>query len=268
VFHAVSSTIPLAIIPQENSTFGAVIETGDLLRLPITGTDIFVAGETTLSIQHCLLVRRGVKLEHVETILSHEQALGQCRNFISTNIPGASIVKMSSTGAAAQALLSPPNDGRDPFKCAAICSSIIATIFGDLEVLHEGIQDAQANFTRFYILSRTLTFEHLLPAKDAPSKRALVRLSSSPVTLSHDMGHSAPTITQFLIALKLSAIRIDRRPSSYPVPFHDVYLVELQHDIGDGTTAQQDMQPWVLEVEAGLERVRNIGGEAVLLGIW
>ena len=74
VFHAVSSTIPLAIIPQENSTFGAVIETGDLLRLPITGTDIFVAGETTLSIQHCLLVRRGVKLEHVETILSHEQA--------------------------------------------------------------------------------------------------------------------------------------------------------------------------------------------------
>ena len=54
---------------------------------------------------------------------------------------------MPSTGAAAQALLSPPNEGRDPFKCAAICSSIIATIFGDLEVLHEGIQDAQGDLT-------------------------------------------------------------------------------------------------------------------------
>jgi prephenate dehydratase len=74
VFNAVSSTIPLALIPKENSTFGAVIETNDLLRLPTTGKDIFVAGETTLSIQHCLLVRRGVRLEQIETILSHEQA--------------------------------------------------------------------------------------------------------------------------------------------------------------------------------------------------
>jgi len=271
VFHAVSSTIPLALIPQENSTFGAVVETGDLLRLPIAGTDIFVAGETTLSIQHCLLVRRGVKLEHIETILSHEQALGQCRNFISTNIPGASTIKMPSTGAAAQALLSPPDEGRDPFKCAAICSSIIATIFSDLEVLREGIQDSKANFTRFYILSRTLTFENFPPAKDAQSKRALVRLSSSPVALSREMVHSAPTITQFLIALKLSAIRIDRRPSYYPVPFHDVYLVELQHGIGNRSTAQsaqQGIQPWKSEIEAGLERVKDIGGEAVLLGMW
>ena len=74
MFNSVSSAIPLALIPQENSTFGAVIETDDLLRLRAAGTEIFVAGETTLSIQHCLLVRRGVKLEHIETILSHEQA--------------------------------------------------------------------------------------------------------------------------------------------------------------------------------------------------
>jgi hypothetical protein len=74
VVNAVSSAIPLALIPQENSTFGAVIETSDVLRLPIAGQGIFVAGETTLNIQHCLLVRRGVKFEHIETILSHEQA--------------------------------------------------------------------------------------------------------------------------------------------------------------------------------------------------
>jgi prephenate dehydratase len=71
------------------------------------------------------------------------KALGQCRNFISTNIPGASTVKMPSTGAAAQVLLSPPNENRDPFKCAAICSRMFATIFNDLEILHEGIQDVE-----------------------------------------------------------------------------------------------------------------------------
>lgn len=74
MFNAVSSDTPLALIPQENSTYGAVIETDDLLRLPTTGKDIFVVGETTLSIQHCLLVRKGVQFQQIENILSHEQA--------------------------------------------------------------------------------------------------------------------------------------------------------------------------------------------------
>lgn len=73
VFNSVSSTIPLALVPQENSIFGAVIETDDLLRLPITGRDVFVVGETTLAIQHCLIVRKGVQFEEIETVLSHEQ---------------------------------------------------------------------------------------------------------------------------------------------------------------------------------------------------
>jgi len=271
VFNAVSSDTPLALIPQENSTYGAVIETDDLLRLPTTGKDIFVVGETTLSIQHCLLVRKGVQFQQIENILSHEQALGQCRDFISTNIPGASVVKMPSTSAAAQALLLPPTENRDPFKCAAICSSIVATVFDGLEILREGIQDAEANFTRFYILSTTLAFEHIPPPKDGPPKHALVRLSSSGMATSVDM-HSAPTITQLLIALKLSAIRIDRRPSSYPVPFHDVYLVELQQNLKDGDTEKglhKVIEPhWISEVKAGLDRVKDIGGEAILLGVW
>jgi prephenate dehydratase len=74
VLNSVSSAIPLALIPQENSTFGAVIETDDLLCLHPIGKEIFVAGETTLGIQHCLLVRKGVELEHIDTVLSHEQA--------------------------------------------------------------------------------------------------------------------------------------------------------------------------------------------------
>jgi prephenate dehydratase len=128
-----------------------------------------------------------------------------------------------------------------------------------------------ANFTRFYILSTTLAFEHIPPPKDGPPKHALVRLSSSGMATSVDM-HSAPTITQLLIALKLSAIRIDRRPSSYPVPFHDVYLVELQQNLKDGNTEKglhKVIEPhWISEVKAGLDRVKDIGGEAILLGVW
>jgi hypothetical protein len=128
-----------------------------------------------------------------------------------------------------------------------------------------------ANFTRFYILSTTLAFDHVPPPKDAPPKRALVRLSSSGMAPTGDM-HSAPTITQLLITLKLSAIRVDRRPSSYPVPFHDVYLVELQRDLKDGGTEKSlhkaIEQQWISEVKAGLDLVKEIGGEAILLGVW
>jgi predicted enzyme related to lactoylglutathione lyase len=56
------------------------------------------------------------------------------------------------------------------------------------------------------------------------------------------------------------------------MPFHDVYLVELQQDTGNMATAQRVQQgteqPWILEVDAALERVKKEGGEAVLVGIW
>lgn len=63
----------LAVVPQENSTFGAVIETYDSLKLPSTGTHTFVSGAISIGIQHCLIVLNGVKLEDIETVMSHEQ---------------------------------------------------------------------------------------------------------------------------------------------------------------------------------------------------
>ena len=97
VFTSVSSAIPFALVPQENSIFGAVIETNDFLRLPITGRDLFVAGETTLSIQHCLVVRKGVQLKDIETVLSHEQVSRRCSALFN-----CSIKRLSGLGSMSQ----------------------------------------------------------------------------------------------------------------------------------------------------------------------
>lgn len=70
VFLSLSYAVPFGVVPQENSIFGSVTETYDVLRKPDTGV---VCGEVTLAVQHCLLVRRGVKLEDIEQVLSHEQ---------------------------------------------------------------------------------------------------------------------------------------------------------------------------------------------------
>jgi prephenate dehydratase len=70
VFDSVPFTADLGVVPQENSTFGSVIETYDTLRRPDTR---FVRGEIILQVQHCLLVRQGVKLDDIKKIMSHEQ---------------------------------------------------------------------------------------------------------------------------------------------------------------------------------------------------
>lgn len=63
------------------------------------------------------------------------QALGQCQQFLATHLPSATLVKTSSTAAAAKALLdNGPN-------CAAIASKVCVTLFDGLVVQFEGIQN-------------------------------------------------------------------------------------------------------------------------------
>jgi prephenate dehydratase len=69
VFTVLSERIPVGVIPHENSIFGTVTETYDLLR----DTSRFVCGEVTRKIEHCLLVQKGVQIHQIKRIFSHEQ---------------------------------------------------------------------------------------------------------------------------------------------------------------------------------------------------
>ena len=70
VFKALSLKVPIGVVPQENSIFGSVIETYDLLKIPDAA---FIRGEITLKVDHCLLARKGVQHNDIRRILSHEQ---------------------------------------------------------------------------------------------------------------------------------------------------------------------------------------------------
>ncbi|KAJ6623409.1 Prephenate dehydratase-domain-containing protein [Mycena sp. CBHHK59/15] len=251
VFNAVSSGVAHAgIIPQENTIFGGVVETYDALRNPDPGV---IRGEIVLEVQHCLLVRRGVKFDEIQRIMSHEQALGQCRGFIAKNFKSASMVKMASTAAAARALLTASNS-------AAICSKLCATVFDGLDVLFEGIQDQKSNFTRFYVL--TASKDVRLPPPSSPimgQTRCLVRLSSA-----RDPSSPPVSITQLLSALAMTVSRLDRRPQiDNTVPFRDLYFAELERASGVNTDT-----PWMPDIQQAMDRVRAAGGHIDLLGIW
>ena len=75
VFHSVGPfrDLTLALLPQENSIFGIVTETYDLLRSSELGESKWIRGAVTLPVQHCLIVRRGKTMRDIKTVLSHEQ---------------------------------------------------------------------------------------------------------------------------------------------------------------------------------------------------
>ncbi|KAF7295123.1 Prephenate dehydratase domain-containing protein [Mycena indigotica] len=235
VFEAVASrTVNFGVVPQENSFFGSVIETYDAFRDEQPG---FVLDEIILPVQHCLLAPQGVKPSDIRRIQSHEQAIGQCRTFLSQYFPSASLEKVSSTAAAAEAVLKHCDS-------AAICSRICTVVFDGLQVLFQNIQDHQNNRTRFYVLAPDATSQ--LPLPRPISSKGLIRILPT----------DSRRIAMALATLSLPVSRIDRRPDTKSLePFQDVYFVEVEEtDVG--------------EVVQGIQRLQSTKVEAKLLGLW
>ncbi|KAG2159963.1 Prephenate dehydratase-domain-containing protein [Suillus bovinus] len=256
VVESLSSELPFGIIPQENSTNGSVVETYNLLRCEFVGRDSFVRGETHLPIKHSLVVRKNVKIEDIEYVFSHEQALGQCKAFLKEILPRASLVPTDSTASAARTLLGPPSDNFDPFKSAAICSTVVTSLFPGLEVLHTGIQDGESNMTRFYIVSYGVDVQVPWQTPPIHQKRALIRLLPDTDSVSWDFSRA-------IKALKIPISRIDRRPSPYSSTFHDIYFLEVFAEGG-----KESDVTWCDCVNQAVERLRQAGLESTVLGIW
>ena len=129
-----------ALLPLENSLAGTVGEALDaLLR-----TSLVVTGEVILPVHHQLLGAPGSRLEDVQLVMSHPQALAQCERFLSER--EVTVVVEADTAGAARRL----RDDGDP-TTAVIASRRAAERYG-LNVLAAEVQDAEPNLTRFAVV--------------------------------------------------------------------------------------------------------------------
>ncbi|MDB5706964.1 MAG: prephenate dehydratase [Sphingomonas bacterium] len=129
-----------AIIPIENSLHGRVADMHFLL--PESG--LTITGEHFLPIHYALM--GSGPIEGVREAMSHPQALGQCRHWLRER--GIKPVAYPDTAGAA-ALVAEIGDPT----VAALAPPMAAPIYG-LDVLGDGIADADHNTTRFLVLAR------------------------------------------------------------------------------------------------------------------
>src|SRR5262245_11983660 len=86
------------VVPVENSTEGVVNHTLDTFL----GSELKISAEIVLEVNQCLLVRAGLDPAGIDRVYSHPQGLAQCRRWLSTNLPRATLVESSSTSEAAR----------------------------------------------------------------------------------------------------------------------------------------------------------------------
>jgi chorismate mutase / prephenate dehydratase len=156
VFEEVNrSHVDFGVVPLENSTEGGITDTLDMfMRLP----QLTITAEVRLKIHHNLLAN--CDQEQIRRVYSKPQALAQCRNWLSKNLPHADLKDVSSTAVAAQLAQQEPG-------AAAVASRQAAVRYG-LRILFEDIEDYTNNETRFAVIG------HQAAPKSGSDKTALM----------------------------------------------------------------------------------------------
>ncbi|MBR1669629.1 MAG: prephenate dehydratase [Butyrivibrio sp.] len=131
-----------AVLPIENSTAGIVSEVYDLL----TEYECYIIGEQIIEIRHCLMGLKGAQLSDIRTVYSHPQSLMQSARFLSEH-PQINQISMKNNAFAAMKVAKDKDITQ-----AAIASSHAADIYG-LEIIKEGVNQADHNSTRFIVIT-------------------------------------------------------------------------------------------------------------------
>ena len=143
VFEAVTEGRARAgVVPIENLVNGTVRENYDLLL----EHDLVIAGEIIVPVRLCLAALPGQRVEDIERVYSHIQALGQAEAFLRRR-PWTLLTTYNTAGAGK--LIA---DRQEP-RAAAVLSPRAAALFG-LDVLAGDIQDVADNRSRFIIVTR------------------------------------------------------------------------------------------------------------------
>lgn len=204
--------VTFGVVPAENSIEGSVRETLDFLMTSGTG----VCGEISVRISHALMNLTG-RTEDIRTVVSHPQALAQCRRWLTGRFQETPLQESSSTAHAAQ-------KAAEDIGVAAIANERLAERLG-LQVIRRGIQDKAENITRFLVLG------DLKPARTGNDKTAIV-------FWTEDRPGSLYRLLEKFAEYDINLTRIESRPDSGAMPWKYAFFVDLEGHRDDPKVAE------------------------------
>ena len=195
----------IGIVPIENSIEGGVTFTLDLL---IHDSDLSICGEIVIPINHNLMSKNEINYIDIKTVYSHPQSLGQCRQFLASNLPNANLVASLSNSAAVEEMMN------SPLNSAAISSDQAAKIYG-AKILQKNVEDRSNNETRFIVLGKS---DHPKTGNDKTSL-CFEFQGDQPGILSE-------SLTEFA-SRDINLVKIESRPNKKSLGRY-VFLVDIE----------------------------------------
>lgn len=190
VFRAVAAgEVDYGLVPVENSQAGSINDTYDLLRQH----DLYVTGEVSHPVNHCLLCLPGQQLSDIKRVISHPQALAQSDAYLREL--GVEIVATYDTAGSAKMIREELLEG-----VAAVAAAGAAELY-QLDILARGIQTIKDNHTRFIALGREPA-----PRQAGAAKTMIVMATAhQPGSLYRCLG--------MLAANNINLLKLESRPS-------------------------------------------------------
>ncbi|HCE2904598.1 TPA: prephenate dehydratase [Vibrio parahaemolyticus] len=206
------------VLPIENTSSGSINEVYDLLQ----HTTLYIVGELTQPIEHCLVATKDIRLEDIKTLYSHPQPHQQCSEFLS-RMKG---VKLESCASTADAMQKVQEMNRDDV--AAIGNASSGKLYG-LQAIQGNIANQTENHTRFIVVAR----KPVEVSTQIPAKTTLIMSTSQ----------EAGSLVETLLVLQRYGINMTKLESR-PImgnPWEEMFYVDLEAHLGS-TEMQQALQ--------------------------
>ncbi len=208
--------LDLGFMAIENAIEGTVNVTQDALAFD---TDLLIQREVVISVELNLIAPAGTDLRTITTVVSFPHATGQCREFLSRQLPGVAEEAANSTADAVRQLAEHPQDG-----WAAIGAARAADLYG-LEILAPDIGDHDHNQTRFVVVARDG-----VPRPSGHDKTSLVIFQRA------DRPGSLLAILQEFAARSINLSRLESRPTRRGLGDY-CFLIDADGHIADELVA-------------------------------
>lgn len=191
--------IEKGLVPIENSIHGTVRETEDALF----ENNVQILFAYALPIHHGLFIKKNAGT--IQKIVSHEQALEQCRKFLEKNYPKAQKIGYSSTMAAMDFMLKSGEKG-----IAAIAPRELAHR-KDLKMKTKNIEDEKTNKTVFLIIQKKSALAQM--SKTTKETSGLKRTSIAFWFQKNTPGTLYEVLREFAKA-RINLTKIESRPAT------------------------------------------------------